>query len=78
VSIISTNALDRMTCHNPQEVDNLLIEWLTALLLIKFQDLDSCGRLFPICFIVPQTYQSSRCVSRMRFSKLLATGSVYR
>jgi hypothetical protein len=53
VPIISTNALDRMTCHNPQEVDNLLIEWLTALLLIKFPDLDSCGRLFPLCFIIP-------------------------
>jgi hypothetical protein len=42
-----------VTCRSPQEVDNLLIEWLTALLLIKFPDLDSCGRLFPICFIIP-------------------------
>jgi hypothetical protein len=52
VPIISTNALDRMTYHNPQEVDNLLIDWLTALLLIKFPDLVSCGSLFPICFII--------------------------
>jgi GTPase SAR1 family protein len=53
VPVVTVNALVRMTRHDPQEVDNLLIEWLTALILKKFPGLDNNGRRFPLRFIIP-------------------------
>jgi hypothetical protein len=53
VPLVTASSLDRLTRHDPQELDNLLIEWLTALLLLKFPDLDRNGSRFPLRFIVP-------------------------
>jgi GTPase SAR1 family protein len=53
VPTVTTNALQRMVRHDPREVDNLLVEWLTALLLMKFPDADSNGGRFPLRFIFP-------------------------
>jgi hypothetical protein len=53
VPLVTANAVDRLTRHDPQELDNLLIEWLTALLLLKFPDLDRNGSRFPLRFIIP-------------------------
>jgi hypothetical protein len=53
VPLVTASSLDRLTRHDPQEPDNLLIEWLTALLLLKFPDLDRNGSRFPLRFIIP-------------------------
>jgi hypothetical protein len=61
VPVVTVNALERMTRHDPHDVDNLLIEWLTALILKKFSGLDNDGRpgldnngrRFPLRFIIP-------------------------
>jgi hypothetical protein len=53
VPLVTANALDRLTRHDPQELDNLLIEWLTALLLLKFPDLDRNGSRCPLRSIIP-------------------------
>jgi hypothetical protein len=53
VPLVTANALDRLTRHDPQELDNLLIGWLTALLLLKFPDLGRNGSRFPLRFIIP-------------------------
>jgi GTPase SAR1 family protein len=55
IPVVSPNALQRLVNHNPQEVDNLLIEWLTAVLLVKYADLrlqtkSSLRFICPICF----------------------------
>jgi hypothetical protein len=53
VPLVTSNALQRMVSHDPREVDNLLVEWLTALLLMKFPEADSNGGRFPLRFISP-------------------------
>jgi hypothetical protein len=50
---VTANALDRLTRHDPQELDNLLIKWLTALLLLKFPSLARNGSRCPLRFIIP-------------------------
>jgi hypothetical protein len=51
VPVVSPHALYRMMNHVPEEVDNLLIEWLTALLLSDFPTLCSGGlrKIYPVC-----------------------------
>jgi hypothetical protein len=51
VPVVSPHALYRMTNHVPEEVDNLLIEWLTALLLYGFPVLcnGSLRKIYPVC-----------------------------
>jgi hypothetical protein len=57
VPLVTANALDRLTRHDPQELDNLLIEWLTALLLLKFPDFARNGNRFPLRFIIPICFE---------------------
>jgi GTPase SAR1 family protein len=51
IPLVSPNALQRMVTHDPQEIDNLLIEWLTALLLMNYPDFafQAKSRLRLIC-----------------------------
>jgi GTPase SAR1 family protein len=60
VPVVSPNAVLRMLTHNPAEVDNVILEWLTALLLIRFPDLHvhtnadhHLKYISPICFSGP-------------------------
>jgi GTPase SAR1 family protein len=60
VPVVSPTAILRMLNHNPLEVDNVLLEWLTALLLIKFpgvhvqtKGLRRLQYINPICFSGP-------------------------
>jgi GTPase SAR1 family protein len=55
VPLVTPTALQRLICHDPQEVDSLLFEWLTALLLITYHDVgEQLGSVLryicPICF----------------------------
>jgi GTPase SAR1 family protein len=60
VPVVSPTAILRMLNHDPVEVDNVLLEWLTALLLIRFPDLHvhtnadhHLKYISPICFSGP-------------------------
>jgi GTPase SAR1 family protein len=51
VPIVSPDALKRMVEHNPEKVDNVLLEWLTVLLLFGFPVLcnETLRYICPIC-----------------------------
>jgi GTPase SAR1 family protein len=56
--VVSPNALIRMITHDPQLEDNLLIEWLTALVLVKYAPSNGLPNrlprfICPICFSGP-------------------------
>jgi GTPase SAR1 family protein len=72
VPVVTVNALKRMTRHDPLDVDNLLIEWLTALMLKNFPDLDNNGRRFPLRFIVPICFNDSSKKSYFSLSASLS------
>jgi GTPase SAR1 family protein len=56
--VVSPNALVRMITHEPQSEDNLLIEWLTVLVLVKYAPINGLPNrlprfICPICFSGP-------------------------
>jgi hypothetical protein len=70
VPLVIASSLDRLTRHDPQELDNLLIGWLAALLLLKFPDLDRNGSRFPLHFIIPI------CVEDTSLSRVVPVRSI--